>query len=64
MKKTISYLILLLIFTGCHTETGGAYDFMSDQISVLGFLIKNWWIIVLILAIFFIVGLTKKKKDN
>ncbi len=64
MKNIIISLFILLAFTSCHTETGGSYDFMSDQIGVLGFLIKNWWILVIAIAIFIIVGLTKKKNDN
>jgi hypothetical protein len=64
MKNCTFFLILVLTLTGCHTETGGSYDFMSDQIGVLGFLINNWWIVVIAIAIFIIIGQTKKKKDN
>lgn len=64
MKIILFYLIIILTFASCHTETGGSYDFMADQIGVLGFLIRNWWIIVVIIVIFIIIGLTKKKKDN
>lgn len=64
MKNYLFLLIFLFLLTSCHTETFGPYDFMSDQISVLGFLIKNWWILVIVIAVFIIVGLTKNKKDN
>jgi hypothetical protein len=64
MKNYLFPIILMMIFSSCHTETGGSYDFMSDQIGVVGFLIKNWWILVIVIAIFIIIGLTEKKKDN
>jgi hypothetical protein len=37
---------------------------MSDLIGVFGFLIENWWILVIAIAIFIIVEQTKKKKEN
>jgi hypothetical protein len=64
MKNIIFCLIILVILSSCHTETGGSFDFMSDLIGVFGFLIENWWILVIAIAIFIIVEQTKKKKEN
>jgi hypothetical protein len=61
MKNYFLYLLILLTFAGCHTDTGGPFDFMSDQISVISFLINNWWIVVIAVIVFIIIGRTKKK---
>ena len=66
MKSKMWYFILfcLAILTSCYTETGGSYDFMSDQIGVLSFLIKNWWLVAIAVVVFVVIAMNKKNNDK
>jgi len=52
----------LLSLVGCHTETGGPFDFMSDQVGLFSLLSKYWWILIILLVIIFIWGQINKNK--